>query len=158
LHHGPQQSLGDLLAGCPWRVQLLEQDGEHPGVEVGDVARASQGVAGGQPRQARQQHANQANQPCPAVPPGPSNKLHQHGTLHPDACAWTKQHGPQVPKPDASGLQADRRTFQGKWVRCDGEETKRRLEHVERRGAGTAHGGSSIRAGDTAAIEADATH
>jgi hypothetical protein len=92
------------------------------------------------------------------MPTGLSNKLHQHGTLHADACVWTKQHGPQVPKPDGSGLKADRRAIQGRRVRAGSEQTKRRLQHVERRGAGTAHGGSSIRAGGAAAIEADATH
>ncbi len=99
-HRGPKQSLGDLLAEHPWGVQLLEQAGEHCGVEVSGAARAVRCASCGGLRQARQQDTDQANDPRPAMPPRPSDQLHEHGTLHADTGRWMKHHGPQVQERD----------------------------------------------------------
>jgi hypothetical protein len=81
------------------------------------------------------------------MPPDAPDKLRKDSTLHLHARRWVEHHCLQIPKPDGPGPQADRRTVQGKRVRAGGEETKRRLQHVERQRAGTAHGGSSIPCG-----------
>jgi hypothetical protein len=75
-----------------------------------------------------------------AAPASPPDERNQRGALLGDAGGRVEQNGLQLPEPDRRDRQADAATIQGKRLWAGRQEAKRRLERVEGRAVGTAHG------------------